>query len=76
MPAHKLKLKVGTIIMLLRNLNQCDGLCNGTRLIVVALLPHVIQAKALTVSVEGNIVFIPRIDLCLSDVKLPFRLRH
>jgi hypothetical protein len=31
---HKLELKVGTPILLLHNLNQSIGLCNGTRLIV------------------------------------------
>ncbi len=31
---HKLELKVGVPIFLLRNLNQSIGLCNGTRLIV------------------------------------------
>ncbi len=31
---HKLELKVGVPILLLRNLNQSIGLCNGTRLIV------------------------------------------
>ena len=31
---HKLRLKVGLPIMLLRNLNQSAGLCNGTRLLV------------------------------------------
>ena len=72
MPAHQLKLKVGAIIMLLRNLNTRDGLCNGTRLIVVALLPHLIQAKVITGSVAGNIVFIPRIDLHPSDTGYPF----
>jgi ATP-dependent DNA helicase PIF1 len=29
---HKLELKVGVPILLLRNLNQLIGLCNGTRL--------------------------------------------
>jgi len=33
-PTHKLVLKRGTIVMLLRNLNQSMGLCNGTRLLV------------------------------------------
>ncbi|XP_075645785.1 uncharacterized protein LOC142616929 [Castanea sativa] len=33
-PNHKLRLKVGLPIMLLRNLNQSNGLCNGTRLLV------------------------------------------
>jgi len=34
---HKLKLKVGVPILLLRNLNQSIGFCNGTRLIVKRL---------------------------------------
>jgi hypothetical protein len=34
---HKLELKVSVLILLLRNLNQSIGLCNGTRLIVKRL---------------------------------------
>jgi hypothetical protein len=34
---HKLELKVGVPILLLRNLNQSIGLCNGMRLIVKKL---------------------------------------
>jgi ATP-dependent DNA helicase PIF1 len=29
-PRHKLSLKKGVPVMLLRNLNQVEGLCNGT----------------------------------------------
>ncbi|KAK1368105.1 hypothetical protein POM88_034198 [Heracleum sosnowskyi] len=36
-PNHDIKLKEGTPIMLLRNLNQSEGLSNGTRLIVTPL---------------------------------------
>lgn len=32
LPSHKLNLKVGVPIMLLRNVDQVAGLCNGTRL--------------------------------------------
>jgi ATP-dependent DNA helicase PIF1 len=34
---HKLELKVHVLILLLRNLNQSIGLCNGTMLIVKRL---------------------------------------
>jgi ATP-dependent DNA helicase PIF1 len=34
LPDHHLKLKVGCPVMILRNLNPSNGLCNGTRLII------------------------------------------
>lgn len=34
---HQLELKVGMPIILLRNLNQDNGLCNGTRLVITQL---------------------------------------
>ncbi|KAF6158076.1 hypothetical protein GIB67_014870 [Kingdonia uniflora] len=37
MPNHKFQLKIGSPVILLRNLNQSAGLCNGTRLIVTQL---------------------------------------
>ncbi|KAF1881466.1 hypothetical protein Lal_00021444 [Lupinus albus] len=48
LPNHKIKLKVGTSIMLLRNLYQTEGLCNGTIMIVNRLATHVIEAKVMT----------------------------
>ncbi|GJV28508.1 DNA helicase [Tanacetum coccineum] len=38
LPPHELELKVGTPIMLLRNVNLSGGLCNGTRMIVRSLM--------------------------------------
>lgn len=34
LPKHDLKIKVGCVVMLMRNLNQIMGLCNGTRMVV------------------------------------------
>jgi ATP-dependent DNA helicase PIF1 len=57
----RLELKVGVPILLLRNLNQSIGLCNGTRLIVKRLGQRVIKAKIITGNNVGKRVFIPRI---------------
>uniref|UniRef100_A0A0R0HCZ1 ATP-dependent DNA helicase n=1 Tax=Glycine max TaxID=3847 RepID=A0A0R0HCZ1_SOYBN len=45
---HRINLKIGSLIMLLRNLDQTQGLCNGTRLIVTRLAKHVIAAEIIS----------------------------
>lgn len=47
-PPHELKLKVGCIVMLMRNLCVKEGLCNGTRLLVKEMHPNVIKTQILT----------------------------
>ncbi|XP_065318849.1 uncharacterized protein LOC135926847 [Gordionus sp. m RMFG-2023] len=76
MPPHKLTLKVGTIVMLLRNLSPKKGLCNGTRLIIRHLHINFIDAEVLTGTNKGYRVFLPRIDLAPSDSQLPFTLKR
>ena len=71
MPTHNLQLKIGSSIMLLRNLHA-PRLCNGTRLCVKTLMPHVIEATIMTGCAKGEDVFIPRIPLLPSDTDLPF----
>jgi len=58
---HKLELKVGVSILLLCNLNQSIGLCNGTRLIVKRLGQHVIEAEIITRNNVDKRVFISHI---------------
>uniref|UniRef100_A0A6N2LTF1 ATP-dependent DNA helicase n=1 Tax=Salix viminalis TaxID=40686 RepID=A0A6N2LTF1_SALVM len=53
-PSHQLALKVGTPVMLLRNISPSMGLCNGTRLIITQLSSKVIQAQIITGSNIGN----------------------
>ncbi|XP_010484906.1 PREDICTED: ATP-dependent DNA helicase PIF1-like [Camelina sativa] len=76
LPYHCLKLKVGYPIMLIRNLNQKEGLCNGTKLIVTRLGTRVIEAEILTGTAVGNKVVIPRIILSPPDQKWPFKLKR
>jgi len=73
-PNHKLKLKVGTPIMLIRNLDQTDGLCNGTRLIITKLGSNVIEAEVVTGPNIGNRTYIPRINMSPSESPWPFKL--
>ncbi|CAB4418715.1 unnamed protein product [Rhizophagus irregularis] len=63
-------------IILLRNLNPSEGLCNGTRLIVCGLQNKVIDAEIITGSHIGKRVFIPRITLSPSENSLPFTLKR
>nr|XP_043611707.1 uncharacterized protein LOC122583355 [Erigeron canadensis] len=75
-PNHILTLKVGVPVMLLRNIDQANGLCNGTRLQIRKLGEHVMEAKVITGSRSGDIVHIPRMKLIPSDRKIPFRLQR
>ncbi|XP_027905618.1 ATP-dependent DNA helicase PIF1-like [Vigna unguiculata] len=75
-PNHKLKLKTGVPIMLLRNIDQAKGLCNGTRLQVNRLGKNVISATVITGKNIGDKIFIPRMDLVSSDSGLPFKFQR
>lgn len=76
LPAHHLRLKVGVPIMLPRNLNQKEGLCNRTRLIVTHLGNIVIEADILSTKEEKKKVLIPRITFSPQDSKHPLTLRR
>ncbi|KAH7661261.1 DNA helicase protein [Dioscorea alata] len=47
-PNHELTLKLGCVIMLMRNICQANGLCNGTRLIVTQLYPNILEAMIIS----------------------------
>ncbi|XP_074318632.1 uncharacterized protein LOC141655451 [Silene latifolia] len=76
LPHHELKLKVGMPVMLLRNINQSQGLCNGTRLIITYLGRFIVEGKIITGSKLGEKVFIPRIIMTTADIKIPFMLKR
>ena len=76
MPPHCLNLKVGAIVMLLRNLSINQGLCNGTRMKVLRLHENCVEASVLSGSARGSIVLIPRIKLNPTDINVPFTLHR
>jgi len=71
---HKLRVKVGTPIILLRNLDQANGLCNGTRLIVTRLGAHVVEAKIINGLNIGHRTYIPRMNMSPSNSPWSFKL--
>ncbi|XP_057725597.1 uncharacterized protein LOC130941198 [Arachis stenosperma] len=76
LPPHELTLKVGLPVMLLRNIDQSNGLCNGTRLQVRRLGNHVIECITLTGGKMGQVVLIPRMNMIPNNQSLPFRFQR
>ena len=76
LPNHEIHLKVGTPVVLLRNLDPSLGLCNGTRLIIEQLGQKVLQARIITGRNIGQKVLIPRMDLAPSTEDTPFAFKR
>ena len=74
LPNHCIKLKIDSPIMLLRNLDQMHGLCNGTRLVVTRLAKHVIAAEIISGKNLGHNVYISRMSMSASQLPWPFKL--
>ena len=47
LPGHALKLSVGALAMVTRNLNPDLGLLNGSRVCILHVSPHVVKARTL-----------------------------
>ncbi|KAM0826906.1 hypothetical protein ACQ4PT_068551 [Festuca glaucescens] len=75
-PHHRISLKIGVPIMLLRNINQSIGLCNGTRLMVTRLGEWVLEAEIMTGIGKGERVCIPRVILNAPSTRWPFTLQR
>jgi ATP-dependent DNA helicase PIF1 len=74
-PPHTLTLQEGCLVILLRNMP--GGLANGTRLIMVKLMQHIIDAEIATGPDKGRRVFIPRLSITPSDTeRMPFTLHR
>ncbi|XP_061347832.1 uncharacterized protein LOC133293301 [Gastrolobium bilobum] len=75
-PDNKLILKVKVPVMLLRNIDQSRGLCNGTRLLITKLGNHVVEAIVLTGSNIGETVLIPRMTMSPSSHTFPVNFQR
>ena len=60
MPPHVLRLKIGMVVMLLRNLRP-PGHCNGTRYLVHSIHGFSIHLMTLTGTAKGQLLLLPRI---------------
>ena len=72
LPASRLTLKPGMPVMLMRNLNPTEGLCNGTRLVFKRRLSHrLLVCRTVGLDVNRDI-YIPRIKLRPKERQYPF----
>ena len=72
LPPHKTQLKVGSVIIKLRNLNQ-RKLCNGTRFAVKKIMKNLIEATIIIGKFKGANVLISGIPLMPTDFAFEFK---
>jgi ATP-dependent DNA helicase PIF1 len=77
LPPHELKAKKNCPVILLRNLDPHNGLCNCTQLVVRGFQNNSIDADIVNGQHVGKRVFIPRIPISPSeDLTLPFKFKR
>jgi ATP-dependent DNA helicase PIF1 len=73
LPNHRLFIKSGMPLMLMRNLNPKMGLCNGTRLIFQKIHKnHLLECSIVGGEHSNRTVLIPRISLQPKEREFPF----
>nr|XP_012152725.1 PREDICTED: ATP-dependent DNA helicase PIF1-like [Megachile rotundata] len=70
LPPHEIRLRVGAIVMLIRNMSLIDGLVNGTRPRITSLGNQIFRATIIIGTNIGQDVIIPRIKLIPSNSTL------
>ena len=76
LPLHMLAVKIGSPLLLLRNINPKQGLCNGTRLVVKQVLNRLLKVEIINGSHAGHEAWIPRIDHLTAGNFLPFTMNR
>ncbi|XP_054260342.1 uncharacterized protein LOC128984992 [Macrosteles quadrilineatus] len=73
-PDHVLRLKIGSVCLVMRNLNIDSGLVNGTKVIVTAIRPRLITVR---LPGQRDSICIPRIQFVFPFVEgSPLRVRR
>ena len=75
LPLAKLALKVGCPVMVLRNINPGDGVCNGSRGILTRATPRVLEVQLLSGEHAGELIFIPQAGIIPNETQVPFKLK-
>ena len=76
LPSHLFKLKIDTIVILIRNLSSSTGMCNETYLHVVQISQRVIEYEILVDKYAEIMIFISHISLIfffISDLPFDFQ---
>ena len=76
LPPPRLYLKKYASVILLCSLDPTQGMCNDSRLTIIEISSHVIDAEIATGTHRGKRVFIPRIVMIPSETDFPFVLRR
>ncbi|XP_066320711.1 uncharacterized protein [Miscanthus floridulus] len=77
LPPHVLKLKIGCPVILLRNIDPTNRLCNGIRLIIQGFQKNTIDTEIVLEQHAGKRVILPRIPLYPSgDEMFPFQFKR
>ena len=73
MPPHKLDLKLGITVMLLRNVNPAHGHCNGTRYVLTGISRYCLEMRK---NGTGETISVPRFMFVTDPKQFPFVLRR
>ena len=73
LPLAKLEVKIGCPVMILRNLDAANGVCNGSRGILIRYAQRVMEVELITGDHIGHKVFIPRISNYPTEEQVAFK---
>jgi hypothetical protein len=79
LPPSELNLKLGCIVMLLRNVDVLQHLVNGTRLFIRKIGDDVLECEPVIITAGSGMstrVFLQRMSLTPSEANVPFKLRR